>query len=125
MENKPVHNIDVSKFRVDPYPDLKDMRANNSICFVPQVNATMICDRNSIYECEKNIGIFSSVQPNGLMTILMGQNMMRKDGEDHLNERKTIFKTISPKTARDYWMSKFESLAGNVVISYDKPVEEN
>ena len=103
MEDKPIHNIDLSNFKSDPYPDLKEMRASNPICFVPQVKATMICDRDSIYECEKNTDVFSSVQPQGLMTILMGQNMMRKDGKDHLSERKTIFKTISPITSRDYW----------------------
>ena len=115
MENKPIHNIDISNFKRNPYPDLKEMRALNPICFVPQVKATMICDRDSIYECEKNIDVFSSVQPKGLMTVLMGQNMMRKDGEDHLKERKTIFKSISPKTSRDHWRKKFEAIADNIV----------
>ena len=115
MEDKPIHNIDISNFKRNPYPDLKEMRALNPICFVPQVKATMICDRDSIYECEKNIDVFSSVQPEGLMTVLMGQNMMRKDGEDHLNERKTIFKSISPKTSRDHWREKFEAIADNIV----------
>ena len=115
MENKPIHNIDISNFKRNPYPDLKEMRALNPICFVPQVKATMICDRDSIYECEKNIDVFSSVQPKGLMTVLMGQNMMRKDGEDHLKERKTIFKSISPKTSRDHWREKFEAIADNVI----------
>ena len=63
MEDKPIHNIDISNFKRNPYPDLKEMRASNPICFVPQVKATMICDRDSIYECEKNIDVFSSVQP--------------------------------------------------------------
>ena len=115
MEDKPIHNIDISNFKRNPYPDLKEMRTLNPICFVPQVNATMICDRASIYECEKNIDVFSSVQPKGLMTVLMGQNMMRKDGEDHLKERKTIFKTISPKTSRDHWKNKFETIADNII----------
>ena len=115
MENKPIHNIDISNFKRNPYPDLKEMRALNPICFVPQVKATMICDRDSIYECEKNIDVFSSVQPKGLMTVLMEQNMMRKDGEDHLKERKTIFKSISPKTSRDHWREKFEAIADNIV----------
>ena len=115
MEDKPIHNIDISNFKRNPYPDLKEMRASNPICFVPQVKATMICDRDSIYECEKNIDVFSSVQPKGLMTVLMGQNMMRKDGEDHLKERKTIFKSISPKTSRDHWRDKFETIADNIV----------
>ena len=115
MEYKPIHNIDVLKFKKNPYPDLQEMRAVNPICFVPQVNATMICDRDSIYECEKNIDVFSSVQPLGLMTILMGQNMMRKDGKAHAEERKAIFKTISPKTSRDYWRDKFETIADTII----------
>ena len=115
MENRPTHNIDISKFKRNPYPDLQEMRAVNPICFVPQLNATMICDRASIYECEKNIEVFSSVQPRGLMTVLMGQNMMRKDGKEHLSERKTIFKTISPKTSRDHWKDKFETIADNII----------
>ena len=115
MENKPIYNIDVLKFKKNPYPDLQEMRVVNPICFVPQVNATMICDRDSIYECEKNVTVFSSVQPLGLMTILMGQNMMRKDGKAHAGERKTIFKTISPKTSRDYWKEKFETIADTII----------
>ena len=115
MEDKPIHNVDISNFKRNPYPDLKQMRSSNPICFVPQVKATMICDRASIYECEKNTDVFSSVQPQGLMTILMGQNMMRKDGKDHFEERKTIFKTISPKTSRDHWKSKFETIADNII----------
>ena len=115
MDKKPTQNIDVLKFKRNPYPDLKEMRANNPICFVPQLNATMICDRESIYECEKNINVFSSVQPQGLMTILMGQNMMRKDGKDHSDERKAIFKTISPKTSRNHWREKFETIADNII----------
>ena len=115
MEYKPIHNIDVLKFKKNPYPDLQEMRAVNPICFVPQVNATMICDRDSIYECEKNIDVFSSVQPLGLMTILMGQNMMRKDGASHAEERKAIFKTISPKTSRDYWRDKFDTIADIII----------
>ena len=115
MENRPTYNIDISKFKRNPYPDLQEMRAVNPICFVPQLNATMICDRASIYECEKNIEVFSSVQPRGLMTVLMGQNMMRKDGKEHLSERKTIFKTISPKTSRDHWKDKFETIADNII----------
>ena len=81
MKGKPVFNIDISNFTSNPYPDLKEMRTLNPICFVPQVKATMICDRESIYECEKNIDVFSSVQPQGLMTILMGQKYDAKRWE--------------------------------------------
>jgi cytochrome P450 len=37
----------------------------------------------------------------------MGQNMMRKDGKEHKNERHTIFPTVSPKTTQNVWKQKF------------------
>ncbi len=115
MSDAPIYEIDLTEFKKDPYPDLKKMRSSTPICFVPQLNATMICERDSIFECEKNTEVFSSVQPNGLMTLLMGQNMMRKDGMDHLNERKTIFKTISPKTSLNHWLKEFQIIADNIL----------
>ena len=115
MSDAPIYEIDVHDFKKNPYPDLKEMRASTPICFVPQLNATMICERDSIFECEKNTKIFSSVQPSGLMTQLMGQNMMRKDGMEHINERKTIFKTISPKTAANHWLNEFQVIADNIL----------
>ncbi len=32
---------------------------------------------------------------------MMGQNMVRKDGDDHMSERKAIFPSVSPKAVRD------------------------
>ena len=114
MKNRPTHNIDVLKFKQNHIRPPGNA-GHQSYLFCAPVNATMICDRDSIYECEKNIDVFSSVQPLGLMTILMGQNMMRKDGEAHNEERKTIFKTISPKTSRDYWRNKFETVTDTII----------
>ena len=65
----------------------------------------------------KKIDVFSSDQPDGLMTKLMGKNMMRKDGEDHLNERKAIFPSISPKTTMAVWRKKFEEVAEEILTT--------
>ena len=32
-----------------------------------------------------------------------------------MKERKTIFKSISPKTSRDHWRGKFETIADKIV----------
>ena len=37
----------------------------------------------------------------------MGQNMMRKDGVNHLAEKKAILPSISPKTVQNEWKKKF------------------
>lgn len=107
MSNAPVFDIDPQAFWNDPYPDLKRMQADAPVAYVPQLGATLLTRRDDIFVNEKKIDVFSSDQPGGLMTVLMGQNMMRKDGDAHQAERKAIFPTISPKTVRDVWKAQF------------------
>ena len=103
----PVVDIDPTSFWSDPYPTLAAMRRDTPVCFVPQLNAVLLSRRDDIYTCEKNIEVFSSRQPQGLMTRLMGENMMRKDGEPHMRERREIFPALSPRTVRDIWRDRF------------------
>ena len=107
MSNAPVYEINTNKFWNDPYPDLKKMRKKFPICFVPQLNSTLFTKRDSIAENEKKIEVFSSFQPDGLMTRLMGENMMRKDGEKHLCEKKAILPSVSPRTVKNIWKNEF------------------
>lgn len=111
----PVYEIDPVDFHADPYPDLKKMRAECPVAFVPQLRATLITRRNDIFAEEKKTAIYSSVQPAGLMTRLMGQNLMRKDGTEHSTERKAIFPTVSPRTVADHWKAKFQMATVQVI----------
>ena len=111
MSDAPVTHIDPAAFTANPYPTLKQMRAEAPITFVPELGATLITRRDAIFAQEKRVDTFSSFQPEGLMTVLMGENMMRKDGEAHARERKILFPTLSPKTARDHWAPLFRTKA--------------
>src|SRR5262249_39101907 len=64
---------------------------------------------------EKQIDVFSSHQPQGLMNKLMGHNMMRKDGDAHLAERKAIFPAISPQTVKSHWTAQFQAHAARII----------
>ena len=108
MSNAPHFSINLTSFVKDPYPYLKQMQLIAPISYVPELDATLLTLRNDIFVNEKKTHIFSSLQPDGLMSQLMGENMMRKDGHAHLIERKAIFPTVSPKTVRDVWKSQFE-----------------
>lgn len=105
------YGIDVVRFAQDPYPDLARMRALAPIVYVPQLQAYLITRRDDIFREEKRIKVFSSEQPGGLMTRLMGENMMRKDGDAHASERKAIFPTVSPKTVKNLWLDQFHKAA--------------
>ena len=96
MSNPPHFEIDLDEFWMNPYPILSKMRENFPLAYVPQLDAVLMTRRKDIFENEKLIDVFSSFQPEGLMVKLMGNNMMRKDGQEHLNERKAIFPSISP-----------------------------
>ncbi|MDE4140105.1 MULTISPECIES: cytochrome P450 [Rhodobacterales] len=112
---RPVYNIDPQAFWQDPYPDLARMRAEAPVAYVPQLDAVLITRRDDIFREEKRIEVFSSDQPEGLMTQLMGRNMMRKDGAAHMGERKAIFPAVSPKTVKQHWLTQFRSATARIL----------
>ncbi len=115
MSDAPIYEIDPVAFWADPYPDLKRMRETAPIAYVPQLGATLITRRDDVFTQEKRVKVFSSIQPDGLMTLLMGQNMMRKDGDTHRAERRAIFPTVSPKTVKEVWRAYFK-VATTVIL---------
>lgn len=103
MSTAPEFNIDPAAFKADPYPILEEMRAVASIVYVPQLRSTLFLNRDQMFEAEKDVPVFSSASPQGIMTRLMGRNMMKQDGEAHMAERKALFAAFSPRTVRDVW----------------------
>jgi cytochrome P450 len=115
MSSAPHYEIDVPAFWADPYPDLARMRKHAPIAFVPQLGSTIFTRRNDIFTQEKRIDVFSSHQPAGLMNVLMGHNMMRKDGKAHMSERAAMFPSVSPRVVRDTWLKKFQAHADRIL----------
>ncbi len=115
MTTPPVTHIDPARFAEDPYPDLARMRAEAPVTYVPELDAVLLTRRDDIHHWEKRIDILSSDQPGGLMTVLMGQNMMRRDGADHLRERQILFPALSPRTVAQHWKPTFEAATREVL----------
>lgn len=118
MSDAPVVNVDLAKMWDDPYPTLARMRAETPICFVPEMGATLLTKRDDIHACEKNVAIFSSDQPGGLMNVLMGKNMMRRDGEEHRRERFVYYPAISPRKVQATWTAQFDTIADAVLDEF-------
>ncbi len=115
MSDAPVFDIDPEAFNDDPYPALAAMRAKAPIAYVPQLGSTLLTRRDDIYVCEKNVAVFSSHQPQGLMNTLMGHNLMRKDGAAHMRERKVIAPAVNPRTVREHWSAIFQRHADRIL----------
>ena len=118
MHRPPCFNVDTTAFWNNPYPILAVLRRDAPIALVPELGSILMTRRDDIFVAEKNVEVFSSEQPQGLMTRLMGQNMMRKDGAAHLREKKAIFPTVSPKTVRQVWTARFRSLADRIIREF-------
>ena len=119
MSTAPRIDIDPAAFWQDPYPTFARLRKEAPIAFVPQLGSTLLCSRDDIFVSEKQIDVFSSHQPEGLMNKLMGHNMMRKDGDAHMNERKAIFPATSPKTVKSHWTAQFQAHADRLIEGLD------
>jgi cytochrome P450 len=115
MSNAPQVQIDPAAFWRDPYPSLAAMRREHPIAYVPQLGATLFTRRAHIVELEKLTEVFSSHQPQGLMNRLMGQNMMRKDGAEHIAERKLMLAALGPQPVRALWEPIFRADAQQVL----------
>lgn len=109
MSNAPTFDIDPATFWNDPYPALAAMRRTHPIAYVPQLGATLFTRRAHIVELEKLTEVFSSHQPQGLMNRLMGHNMMRKDGAEHIAERKLMLAALGPQPVRAHWEPIFRA----------------
>jgi cytochrome P450 len=109
MSTAPHVDIDPQAFRADPYPALAAMRRTHPICFVPQLGATLITRHAHVSELEKRVDVLSSEQPGGLMNRLMGRNMMRKDGPEHIAERKLMLTALGPQPVRAHWENVFRA----------------
>ncbi len=115
MSTAPITYIDPAAFTADPYPALAQMRRDAPVTYVPELGATLFTRRDDIHREEKRIETFSSLQPDGLMTQLMGENMMRKDGAAHMAERKALFPALSPRTVTQHWKPMFETAAHQII----------
>jgi hypothetical protein len=49
------------------------------------------------------------------MNLLMGHNMMRKDGAAHMSERSAMFPAVSPRVVRETWSRQFQAHADRIL----------
>ena len=115
MPAPPKVDIVLSSFNVDPYPMLALLRREAPVAFVPQLGATLLTRLDDIVLWEKRIDVFSSHQPQGLMNRLMGHNLMRKDGTEHMAERKVFLRAVSPQAVREVWTERFRAHARRIL----------
>ena len=91
------------------------MRASCPVDCVPEIDELLITNREDIFTLKKKIDILCSHHSDGIMTNLLGQNMMRHDGAAHRTERKAISPTLFTKTVQTDWAMQFKAVTQKIL----------
>ncbi|MFE7843315.1 cytochrome P450 [Streptomyces sp. NPDC057474] len=101
----------------DPYPVYEELRRSPT-AWVPAANRYLVTRYADIAYLERNPEIFSAAEQNSLMTRVMGHTMLRKDGTDHLRERKAAEPALRPRMVKQHWTPVFQQLADELIDGF-------
>lgn len=96
----------------DPYTVYRRLRAETPVVRVKAVGRTMVTKAADTRAIKDNAAQWSSDDPNTPMErAFHAHTLMRKDGDDHMRERKAMMPTFSPKNLKTIWGPAYEKLA--------------
>ena len=91
------------------------VRASCPIYCVPEIDEMLMTNRDNIFTLNKEVDILCSNQSDGIITNLIGHNMMRHYGADPHRERKIISLTLSNKTVQTDWAKQFKAATQKIL----------
>lgn len=105
-------SIALSELNNDPYSIYKKLRSQTPVLRVKSVGRTFLTKAADTRAVKDNPEMFSSNDPNTPMQrAFNAHTLMRKDGEEHLRERKAMMPTFSPFNLKNVWSPAYEKLA--------------
>jgi cytochrome P450 len=102
----------------DPYPIYRELRQRNPVAWVPATNRYLVTRHADIAYLEQHPDIFSAHEQGSLLTRVMGRTMLRKDGADHMRERKAAEPALRPRTVNREWTPVFQSLSDELIEGF-------
>ncbi|KFF98893.1 unspecific monooxygenase [Streptomyces scabiei] len=102
----------------DPYPVYRELRRSQPVAWVPAANRYLVTRYADIAHLERHPEIFSADEQNSLMIRVMGHTMLRKDGADHLRERRAAEPALRPRAVERHWIPRFEQLADELIDGF-------
>ncbi|MFV0492955.1 MAG: cytochrome P450 [Pseudorhodobacter sp.] len=105
-------DITFDQLTLDPYPLYRQMRAETPVVRVSSVQRTFLVKADDTKMVKDDPELFSSDDPRTPMQpAFRAHTLMRKDGAEHLRERKAIMPALTPKAIQCNWASLYEKQA--------------
>ena len=112
MSLAPVNeDVTFDQLTLDPYPIYRRMRRETPVVRVPSVQRTFLVKAVDTKMVKDDPVLFSSNDPRTPMkTAFRAHTLMRKDGKEHLGERKAMMPALTPKVIQAQWAPLYERL---------------
>ena len=108
--------ITLDQLTADPYPIYRRLRAEAPVLRVGAVRRTFLTKAALTKQVKDEPILFSSNDPNTPMKpAFRAHTLMRKDGEEHLAERRAINPALTPKRINTDWGPLYEQLAEDYI----------
>lgn len=109
-------SITLDQLTTDPYPIYRRLRAESPVTRVAAARRTFLTKAYLTKAVKDDPVLFSSDDPNTPMKpAFRAQTLMRKDGAEHMAERKAIMPALSPKRIQSDWGPLYERLADEYI----------
>ncbi len=103
--------ITFDQLTLDPYPLYRRMRAETPVIRVTSVQRTFLTKASDTKMVKDDPELFSSDDPRTPMEpAFRAHTLMRKDGLEHLRERKAMMPALTPKALQCSWAPLYEKL---------------
>ncbi|WP_034271383.1 cytochrome P450 [Haloechinothrix halophila] len=102
----------------DPYPIYRTLRETQPVAWVPAANRYLVTRHADINYLEKHPEVFSAAERDSLMIRVMGKTMLRKDGPEHLRERKAGEPALRPRMVKQHWTPLFQRIADDLIDGF-------
>lgn len=108
--------ITLDQLTLDPYPIYRRLRAEAPVLRVASARRTFLTKAALTKLVKDDPVLFSSDDPNTPMKpAFRAHTLMRKDGDEHLAERRAINPALTPKRIASDWGPLYEKLAADYI----------
>lgn len=104
----------------DPYPIFRELRDHAPVAWVPVANRYLVTRYADVVWLEQHPEIFQAAEDGSLVTRVMGHTMLRKDGDEHLRDRRAAEPPLRPRMVKEHWRPVFEANADALLRTFER-----
>jgi len=108
-------DISLDALNQDPYPIYEHWREQGGAPWVPALGMYVVPRHADVVAVARDLHTFSVIDGDSLSKQIMGTTMNRREGAEHMRERKAAEPPLKPRPVQDHWLARFQALADELI----------